>query len=401
MMKQGLWRALESLADGAVMAEWALELGNEFERAQHFLRPTQDEAKTYPCTNRFPCGCRHRVEPVRNGQRVAVCDCGDCAPIRLTAADLTVFELDMTRLAEAVTRACGWERTRFDEVVRGVWRLGSWVEWRTSVLWCVIRREEQTRALLDAPAMVESSPYLLVVPTRASVSPRMDSVLKREGCLALPLDELLAVESGGKFKLVKSLEAVRHEFDERRAKWRDGGKMLQEIHDRFEVFGAEFRDLRTENDELRRLHAEGFFKFALKVEAADFQAFAVILALGNRSAAAKHLKIPQRSFYDLVDKWETRGREYQLMSRFIEWRKRSSRHIEVRLDESLQSGESGGSAENPETLRAVLDEVNASKGTDYPDLLADILGALQRQNAANWPKVRDEVVRLIKEELPQ
>ena len=53
---------------------------------------------------------------------------------------------------------------------------------------------------------------------------------------------------------------------------------------------------------------------------------AVIMALGNRKAAADHLKIPARTLYHRVDQWAGRGKDYQLMLRYLEWRKRSSRH---------------------------------------------------------------------------
>ena len=43
------------------------------------------------------------------------------------------------------------------------------------------------------------------------------------------------------------------------------------------------------------------FKFALRVEPEDFRAFAIIMALGNRKAAADFLKVPHRSFYDRVE----------------------------------------------------------------------------------------------------
>jgi len=71
MKKQKFWHTLEALADGAVLAEWALELGNEFERARPWLQATPDEATTYPCMKRIPCECRrHRLEPVRRGEKV-------------------------------------------------------------------------------------------------------------------------------------------------------------------------------------------------------------------------------------------------------------------------------------------------------------------------------------------
>jgi len=60
-------------------------------------------------------------------------------------------------------------------------------------------------------------------------------------------------------------------------------------------------ELRKENEELRQLNKEGYFKFAVRVNGADFLAFAVIMALGNRKAAAEHLKIAPRTFYHRVD----------------------------------------------------------------------------------------------------
>jgi hypothetical protein len=103
-----------------------------------------------------------------------------------------------------------------------------------------------------------------------------------------------------------------------------------------------------------------------------------------------------------VDQWAKRGKDYQLMVRYMEWRKRSSRHLKVELTPSLQSGESGDQPENPETMADVLTEIDAAADSqDYPALLADLLQALERQNAGNWKSVRDELLTIIKEDLPQ
>ena len=175
-----------------------------------------------------------------------------------------------------------------------------------------------------------------------------------------------------------------------------------EKHDRnLQAVAKNQFELLKENEELRRLNKEGYFNFAVRVKGEDFLAFAVIMALGNRKAAADHLKIPHRSFYDRVDQWSKRGKDYQLMLRYMEWRKRSSRHLKVDLNPSLQSGESGDQPENPETLGDVLTEIEAAGGQSYPALLADLLQALERQNTGNWKTVRDELVTIIKEDLPQ
>ena len=159
--------------------------------------------------------------------------------------------------------------------------------------------------------------------------------------------------------------------------------------------------LRQENEELRQLNKDGYFKFAVRVDGEDFLAFATIMALGNRKAAADHLRIPHRTFYNRVEQWGKRGKDYQLLLRYIDWRKRSSRHLNVTLPQSIQSGSSTGQTENPDTVNELLDKIKTADSNGYPALMADILQALESQNTGNWRSVRQELVDLIKEEILQ
>jgi hypothetical protein len=158
-------------------------------------------------------------------------------------------------------------------------------------------------------------------------------------------------------------------------------------------------ELRRENEELRTLHQEGFFKFALRVDGNDFRDFAAIMALGHRRAAADFLRVPRRSFYDRVGKWAFRRKDYQRMWRLVEWRSRTGRKITVRLEDSVASGEPSDTPENPVTIGAVLDHIAAADNRDYPTILRQILEALAEQNPENWSEVRAEVVEIIKEEV--
>ncbi len=158
-------------------------------------------------------------------------------------------------------------------------------------------------------------------------------------------------------------------------------------------------ELRRENEELRTLHQEGFFKFALRVDGSDFRDFAAIMALGHRRAAADFLEVPRRTFYDRVGKWVSRSKDYQRMWRLVEWRSRTGRRITVRLEDSVGSGEPSDKPENPVTVRALLDPIAAADNRDYPAILRQILGALAEQNAENWAAVRTEAVEIIKEEV--
>ena len=174
-----------------------------------------------------------------------------------------------------------------------------------------------------------------------------------------------------------------------------------EKHDRnLQAVAKNQFELLKENEELRRLNKEGYFNFAVRVKGEDFLAFAVIMALGNRKAAAEHLNIPARTLYSRVSHWMKRGKDYQLMCRYMDWRKRSSRHLKVDLNPSLQTGESEGQPENPDTMGDVLTEIQAAADNkSYPALLSDILQALERQNAGNWQSVRAELIEIIKAEL--
>ena len=234
--KQKFWRALEALADGATLADWKLELGDEFERAQPFLFETQNESRSYPCPKASPCECRqHRIERFEKERRIAVCECGECPPLDLTANDLLIYELNKPQLAKAVAQACGWT-VAADGWELPVWRLGRWDDLRGNLFWCESSGRERTRKIADSLLASEQSPFILLMPTAVNLSGRLDGALKREGCLALPLDEYLTVENDGKFRLVKSLETARQEFLERSAK-RDTAKVLRGLEEKFDAVG--------------------------------------------------------------------------------------------------------------------------------------------------------------------
>jgi hypothetical protein len=159
--------------------------------------------------------------------------------------------------------------------------------------------------------------------------------------------------------------------------------------------------LQRENESLRAMQYGGFFNFVLDVEREDFRAFAFIMALGNRSAAAASLKVPQRSFYDRLERWKTRGKSYQQMLRWIQWRKAVSRKIKLRLPDPKDSGSPGETATNPDLLQEVVEAVGEATSRNYPSLLREILSVLLDQNPQNWASARRDLVTLIKEELPQ
>lgn len=161
-------------------------------------------------------------------------------------------------------------------------------------------------------------------------------------------------------------------------------------------------ELQRANEALCTLANEGFLRFATRVDAKDFQAFAVIMLTGNRNQAASDLGIPQRTFYDMVNAWPARGPDYQRMFLLVQWRKKSGRKIRVRLEDSLLGTEVKDQAENPETIRDVSAFIqDKTAAEDRDNLLRDILQAIASQNVDNWKDIKTELISILKEELPQ
>lgn len=160
--------------------------------------------------------------------------------------------------------------------------------------------------------------------------------------------------------------------------------------------------LRQENEELRRLAAEGCFQFVQAVAAVDFRYFAMIVALGDRAKAARRLGVKARTFYERVASWAAGGPAYRRMFAIVEARKGALRKAAVPLGTTTQGG-GGEEPENPQTLAAVLEVIQSGKldQADYPHLLQEILNALLAMNPRNWDTIRKELVPLLREDVPQ
>jgi hypothetical protein len=400
---KGLWRALEQLADGAVMAAWSRELGHDAERARSFLILANGLAETYPCMNVFGCGYPHRVEERRPGQWSAMCETDDgCPPFTVANKDLFVFAADVKKLCGRISKALGFEASMCRQVagVRVV-PVGTYGAAHSNVYLLFPGDSARMAREVERLFGVQPDPFLLLTPTGIHCSAEVESALRRQSCMHIAMSAALTLADDGSLSPSRVVESLLNEFQRRQADRRALVKTLERIDRSIEAVARDKYNLQKENEELRQLNNDGYFKFAVRVKGEDFLAFAVIMALGNRKAAADHLKIPHRTFYNRVEQWATRGKEYKHMVRYMEWRKRSSRHLKVQLNPSLQSGEAGDQPENPETMADVLTEIKVADNKDYPALLADVLQALERQNAGNWMKVRQELVETIKEDVMQ
>ena len=111
----------------------------------------------------------------------------------------------------------------------------------------------------------------------------------------------------------------------------------------------------------------------------------------------------ERRFYERVDTWQQREAVYQRMFGIVAARKKALGKGTVRLGQSVQSGGTGEEGENPEVLQGLVEQIKAGNldQSGYPKLLQEILNALKDMSAENWRAIRDEIVPMIREEVPQ
>ena len=409
--KTRLWTTLEALTTpAAVLAEWQAALGPEFVAARVYLRPTQDQARTYPCINLPQCDCRHEIVATANdGKFRAVCRCelDNCPPLLLNPCDILIHELDIQMFCRAIR--CSF---KFDDPpderatpygASYVWPVGIYGNLRSSVYLLIRPSEQEFLKEIEGLITGQADPFILLAPTRQHLTPHVQAVLQRHKAAFIPLSGTLALDAPDRFKVISSIQPILDRFAQGLAEGTGLVKTVEKFGRDIEAVAKGNYELRKENEELRQLHAEGFLQFANNVDAKDFTAFITILAKGNRKAAADELKIPYRSFYDSVDKWRGMGSEYKRMFRIVECRKKIGRKIMVRMPDSILGLAKKNKPENPETISAVnqANRDRKAESKDHSELLREILAALSEQNPQNWQSVQKELIEIIKEEIPQ
>ena len=405
----GLWRSLELLTrPAAVLAEWRMLTGDEFARARVFLRPTNRLARTHPCPRQPACGDRHEVEDIADGLRflaVSRSKVVECPALELAPHDLVVHELDATKLCESVRAAFKFDEASPEVLSTGArsHRVGVRGAARSPVFLSITTSEAMLLREVEELLAMAGTPLVLLTPGHVHCTARVEGVLRRNHCVSVPLSAALTLGERGRFSVKMPIDGVLAEFD-RRLVERGSAlvKTVEQLRDDMRAVAKGSYELRQENEELRRLAADGYLKFARTVDPVDFSCFIFILAYGDRAKAARVLNMKQRTFYERVDGWATRGSVYERMLALVKCRKESLSKGTVPLGASVQSGGTS-EAENPETIQAVLDRVHGRNVAqrDYPDVLREILNALVEMNAKNWSAIRTELIEGIREEVPQ
>ena len=215
---RGFWQALETVPGlSAVAAEWQMRIGEGYESAKPFLRPSGTLASSHPCTERRPCECAHAVVEHGPEDIVAVCRCGHgCTTFPLNRSEIAVYELD---------------RTAFDQVVAGAFNLmgephtenglhqttrigvySPYAGFRFTVYLTIQMEPDDFHHGVSGLASRTDEPFVLLAPTRDLCTSRTEQVLANRKSAFIPLEEALDLAGRRKLRLRRLLDDILASF---------------------------------------------------------------------------------------------------------------------------------------------------------------------------------------------
>jgi hypothetical protein len=161
------WRALEELlGPSGVACRWEGRVGDEFAAVKAaFLQARPRPAVSYPCPH--GCGCAHAVVRHEDGRMVAVCRCDpwNCDDLRLSEADLVVYELSWAKLGRALAGAFGWAVKGGALPLPGTVQIGAYGSAAVPVILTIQTEPSDFRGVVAELAARLRGPFILFAPT--------------------------------------------------------------------------------------------------------------------------------------------------------------------------------------------------------------------------------------------
>ncbi len=197
------WPALEALPGlAAVKAEWQLHLGDELHFADGLLQPQPQLATSYPRFAPSGNGLPLRVIDHGNGDFVGVCEeTRETIPLRRD--NLLVYAIDRRALAAAVATALQLKPVQnLSGHVKMPFPVGQ-LESAAGARFLVTFVSPRTSAELHGFATLwiseQSSPFILLTPTRRFWTTASEQILQSNQCALLSLHDSIAADEAGKW----------------------------------------------------------------------------------------------------------------------------------------------------------------------------------------------------------
>jgi len=207
------WRAFTTLGCmGHTREGWRKHFGPDADVGAPFLRPMGKIASTYPCDPRCPMGHMRRV--VEHGEDFfrAVCIDGKCAKVDLHREDVVAFEVDLDALGRAVLPALGMSpRTPVPTPSHRTWHIGTYTSTDghdVPVIVSTAVMPYETKTCIGELLLGRMAPFILLIARPETLDLESASIIKREGCAAVVLQEAVGLDEAGRFLAARPVKAV-------------------------------------------------------------------------------------------------------------------------------------------------------------------------------------------------
>jgi len=213
------WRVLESVPGlAASSAEWRKRLGPEYDAVKSLLIPTRKLASSVPCPVVPGCGCAHAVIIHSPDDIVGACQCAPrrCETIKLTRADVVVYEVNRSALGFAIATAL--ESKPEEMVIRdlpmtsliGVYSPRA--DFHFPLYLTIQIDADDFRHVADALLARNDKPFILLAPTHDLCKPECVELLEGVDSCFLALSDVILWASDGKFAPKYPVKEILSEF---------------------------------------------------------------------------------------------------------------------------------------------------------------------------------------------
>lgn len=205
------WSALDEIPHATTdRREWRDRLGEEWQAAASYLRPTGELATRIDCPSPGGEGCPRRIVAAKSSVR-AVCGQmpAECEALDLSQSDIEILALDRRRLAEAIAEQLGVSpQVRDSGAIIEVGSYGIADGPGIRVLLFIpgpmgLGREEVIERLRP-----DRLPSAVLTPTASSLPDEFISRLALLGHQVIALDGSMVLDASGRIRSIRSAESI-------------------------------------------------------------------------------------------------------------------------------------------------------------------------------------------------
>ena len=215
---RGFWQALEIVPGlSAVAAEWQMRIGEGYEPAKPFLRPSGKLASSHPCTEQRPCECAHEVVEHGLDDIVAVCRCGrGCTTFPLNRSEIAVYELDRTAFDQALASVFSlMGEPHTENGLHQTTRIGvysPYAGFRFPVYLTIQLEPDDFHHVVSSLVSRTHKPFVLLAPTRNHCAGRTEELLTDRKSAFVPLEENIELAGCPRLRLLRPLDDILSSF---------------------------------------------------------------------------------------------------------------------------------------------------------------------------------------------